>query len=65
MNEQQKADHWIRQIDRHLTDSIDPRLPEVLKGIKRTIKQTGKVTDRQIQAIKNIRWGKNDETSPD
>ncbi len=63
MTDQQKANHWVKQIDNYLENTRRPNLPSTLKGIRSTIKQTGRVTDRQIQAIKNIRWGKMDENT--
>lgn len=61
MTEQQKADHWVNVINNHLNDRFQPFGEQTLKAIRATIKQTGRVTDKQIQAIKNIRWGKRDE----
>lgn len=65
MTEQQIAEHWIKQIDRIL--SKDERFAlklwkngiDTLEGIKRVIEERGKVTKNQIQAIQNIKWGKN------
>lgn len=65
MTDQQVADHWIKQIDRILENDIRfayeqwPGGIRALKGIKETIKKSGKVSREQIQAIKNIRYGKN------
>ena len=61
MTEEQKAQHWTNVIDKHLNNTFRPFGKEVLEGIRDTIKQTGRVTNKQIQAIKNIRWGRNDE----
>lgn len=60
-----KAEHWVRQID-HILDN-DVRFVfgkresalDTLKGIKENVQNRGTITDNQIQAIKNIRWGKN------
>ena len=63
MTPKQKADHWAQVIDKYLSNTFQPYGEETLKGIRNTIRETGRVTDKQIQAIKNIRWGKNDETT--
>lgn len=60
MTDKQKVDHWIRQIDRYLEENKTPVLSDVLKGIRKTIEETGRVTQKQARAIMSIRNGKND-----
>lgn len=61
-----KVAHWIKQIDRILDNDVrfvfDRRksAKKALKGIKKTIEETNCVTDNQIQAIQNIKHGKNE-----
>lgn len=61
MTDQEKANFWIKQIDRLLDNNIRFRNGHsTLEGIKETISSNHFITDKQIQAIKNIRWGKNE-----
>lgn len=55
---EQKARHWVGQIDNILEKTKLPYGKNTLKEIRKTIVDTGKVTDNQIQAVKNIRWGR-------
>ena len=65
MNERTKANFWLKRIDKILQRDarfvFDRRksAKETLQGIRNTIANTGRVTDKQIQAIKNIKWSKN------
>jgi len=60
-----KVDHWTKQIDNMLAKdkrfvfNMFPGGRKALEGIKETIEESGEVTLGQIQAIKNIKWGKN------
>lgn len=65
MTDLQKATHWVKQIDRILSKDERFALKQwksgiaTLKGIKNSIEDRGFVTENQIQAIQNIKWGKN------
>lgn len=65
MTKEQKALHWIRQIDRTLQTDKRFKLnrwqsgKNNLLGIRQRIIDAGEVTKNQIQAIKNIKYGKN------
>ena len=52
---------WTQQIDRILEEGDHDWAAATLRGIRETIQRTENVTDNQIQAIKNIKWGKNDD----
>lgn len=60
-----KASHWLKQIDRILNNDerfVFDKFPngkKILKGIKKNVEQQGTITAEQIQAIQNIKWGKN------
>jgi hypothetical protein len=60
-----KATHWVKQIDNILNGDARffynqfPNGKEILQGIKKDVKSRGTITDKQIQTIKNIKWGKN------
>ncbi len=58
ITEKQKADHWVKQIDRWMNGRRDLFGKDALKDIRATIKSTERVTKKQIQAIKNIKYGK-------
>ena len=59
ISEQQKTEHWLKQIDDLIGNKHYRWAREALRQIRSTIEETGQVTDRQIQAIKNIKWSKN------
>lgn len=61
MTDQKKADFWVTQINRILSNNLRFKKGHpTLEGIRDTIKASQKVSEKQIKAIKNIRWGKND-----
>lgn len=49
--------HWIKQIDRLLSDQRYGWAKETLEGIKERVQENKNISERQIQAIKNIRNG--------
>ena len=61
ISEQQKTEHWLKQINDVIDNKHYRWARETLHQIRSTIEETGQVTDRQIQAIKNIKWGKNEQ----
>jgi len=51
--------HWVRQIDRMLEkEKRYQKALGTLRGIKNTIEETGRVTRKQIAAVKNIKYGR-------
>lgn len=50
---------WTKRINVMLEDHNRSWAHDTLKGIKKTIQETRKVSDKQIQAIRNIQNGKN------
>ena len=60
ISESVKKLHWLRQIDRVINKKEVAYAKDTLLGIRNVIQNTGKVTDNQIQAIKNIIWGIDD-----
>lgn len=63
-----KAEHWVKQIDHLLNNDVrfvygkrkQGKAKETLQGIKEMVEERGTITDKQIQAIKNLKWGKNE-----
>lgn len=55
-----KKKHWLNQIDKLLGNFHFNWAHSTLQDIKQTIENTDRITDGQIQAIKNIKWGRND-----
>ncbi len=60
ISESVKKLHWLRQIDSIVNKKEVAYAKDTLLGIRNVIQNTGKVTDNQIQAIKNIIWGIDD-----
>lgn len=60
ISESVKKLHWLRQIDRVINKKEVAYAKDTLLGIRNVIQNTGKVTDNQIRAIKNIIWGTDD-----
>jgi len=55
-----RAQFWAGRIDEMLKNFNYKSAHETLRGIKETLEETGEATPRQVQAIKNIRWGRNE-----
>ncbi len=56
-----KANYWVKQIKRMLSEKRYKFAKVTLTGILDDVQIEGRITDNQIQAIKNIQWGKNDD----
>lgn len=47
--------HWLKQIDRLLENPCYKWAKDTLKGIKESVQENKAISERQIQAVKNIR----------
>lgn len=47
--------HWLKQIDRLLENPRYKWAKDTLKGIKESVQENKAISERQIQAVKNIR----------
>lgn len=52
-----RVEHWLRVIDGMINLHRYRWARYTLSGIRDTIQESGQVTDEQIQAIRDIKWG--------
>lgn len=61
-----KVDHWTKQIERMLNSGRRYKFAwGYLKSLKKEINDANRITDAQIDAIKNVQHGKLDRIKDD